>query len=171
MKFSHTFRSHYTPDDCIPPHIDHTDFARPFCTLSLLSEAPIVFGTTLRIVSEGVFEGSFSLPLPTGSVLVINGPSADVAKHAIPSVKRVRISITFRKVGDAKRAAMKTATFKEVETRVLTEYAPSQGQQQAAVAAAGGAARPHAQQQQQQQQPPSMAMFPPLGGAQPVQLF
>ena len=23
----------YEPEDCIPPHIDHHDFTRPFCTL------------------------------------------------------------------------------------------------------------------------------------------
>ena len=28
----------YSTDDCIPPHIDHHDFTRPFCTMSLLSE-------------------------------------------------------------------------------------------------------------------------------------
>ena len=28
----------YSEGDCIPPHIDHHDFARPFVTLSLLSE-------------------------------------------------------------------------------------------------------------------------------------
>ena len=28
----------YSSGDCIPPHIDHLDFTRPFVTLSLLSE-------------------------------------------------------------------------------------------------------------------------------------
>ena len=28
----------YQEGDCIPPHVDHHDFARPFVTLSLLSE-------------------------------------------------------------------------------------------------------------------------------------
>ena len=39
----------YSVGDCIPPHIDHHDFVRPFCTLSLLSACPIVFGETLRV--------------------------------------------------------------------------------------------------------------------------
>jgi alkylated DNA repair dioxygenase AlkB len=34
----------YSAGDCIPPHIDHHDFIRPFSTISLLSEQPIVFG-------------------------------------------------------------------------------------------------------------------------------
>lgn len=32
-----------TQGDCIPPHVDHHDFLRPFCTLSLLSEQCIMF--------------------------------------------------------------------------------------------------------------------------------
>ena len=30
--------NYYSEGDCIPPHIDHLDFTRPFVTLSLLSE-------------------------------------------------------------------------------------------------------------------------------------
>lgn len=56
----------YDVGDCIPPHTDHHDFVRPFCTLSLLSDCNIVFGSNLDIVGPGEFEGSFSLPLPVG---------------------------------------------------------------------------------------------------------
>jgi len=62
----------YEEDDCIPPHIDHHDFMRPFCTISLLSEEEIMFGS--RLVpsgSPGVFHNSngpyATLPLPTGN--------------------------------------------------------------------------------------------------------
>ena len=60
----------YDVEDCIPPHIDHHDFVRPFCTLSLLSEQPILFGAGMQILGPGKFDAPFSLPLPTGSVLV-----------------------------------------------------------------------------------------------------
>lgn len=93
----------YDVGDCIPPHIDHHDFLRPFCTLSLLSDAFIVFGNTLSIVAPGEFKGVSRLLLPRGSVLVIKGNGADVAKHAIPAVKNKRISITFRKMDPTKR--------------------------------------------------------------------
>lgn len=56
----------YEEGDCIPPHIDHHDFLRPFCTLSLLSECNIVFGSKPKIVGPGDFQGSISIPLPTG---------------------------------------------------------------------------------------------------------
>ncbi|KAI4298998.1 hypothetical protein L6164_032498 [Bauhinia variegata] len=92
----------YEPGDCIPPHIDHHDFVRPFCTVSLLSECDIVFGSELEIVGPGEFSGPVSIPLPVGSVLVLNGNGADIAKHCVPSVPTKRISITFRKMDDNK---------------------------------------------------------------------
>ncbi|KAH7424405.1 hypothetical protein KP509_11G007300 [Ceratopteris richardii] len=92
----------YDVGDCIPPHIDHHDFVRPFCTLSLLSECNIIFGTELKIAGPGEFIGSYSIPLPTGSVLILNGNGADVAKHAVPAVPTKRISITFRKMDPTK---------------------------------------------------------------------
>eukprot|EP01018_Ginkgo_biloba_P039393 Gb_01413 [translate_table: standard] len=56
----------YEEGDCIPPHIDHHDFVRPFCTVSLLSECNIVFGSNLRILGPGVFQGAIAIPLPVG---------------------------------------------------------------------------------------------------------
>ncbi|OIT07665.1 PREDICTED: uncharacterized protein LOC109223486 isoform X1 [Nicotiana attenuata] len=92
----------YDEGDCIPPHIDHHDFVRPFCTVSFLAECNILFGTSLKIINPGEFSGPFSLPLPLGSVLILNGNGADVAKHCVPSVPAKRISITFRKMDDRK---------------------------------------------------------------------
>lgn len=93
----------YDPGDCIPPHIDSHDFVRPFCTVSFLSECNILFGSSLKIAGPGEFTGSFAIPLPVGSVLIINGNGADVAKHCVPAVPAKRISITFRKMDPAKR--------------------------------------------------------------------
>lgn len=62
---------HILQIDCIPPHIDHHDFSRPFCTISLLSQQSIMFGHKLIPLSAGEFVGatceSFLLPLPTGA--------------------------------------------------------------------------------------------------------
>ncbi|KAL6551965.1 hypothetical protein OROGR_008119 [Orobanche gracilis] len=93
----------YEEGDCIPPHIDNHDFVRPFCTVSFLSECEILFGPNLKIVGAGEFAGSYSIPLPVGSVLVLNGNGADMAKHCVPAVPSKRISITFRKMDDSKR--------------------------------------------------------------------
>ncbi|XP_023518278.1 uncharacterized protein LOC111781804 [Cucurbita pepo subsp. pepo] len=93
----------YDEGDCIPPHIDNHDFVRPFCTVSFLSECNIVFGTNLSIVGPGQFSGPIAIPLPVGSVLVLNGNSADVARHCVPAVPTKRISITFRRIDESKR--------------------------------------------------------------------
>ncbi|XP_057503467.1 RNA demethylase ALKBH9B-like [Actinidia eriantha] len=92
----------YDEGDCIPPHIDHHDFLRPFCTVSFLTECNILFGSNLKVVSAGEFAGPVSVPLPVGSVLILSGNGADVAKHCVPSVPARRISITFRKMDDSK---------------------------------------------------------------------
>lgn len=92
----------YDKDDCIPPHIDNHDFVRPFCTVSFLSVCDIVFGSNLKIIGPGEFAGSFAIPLPVGSVLVLKGNGADVAKHCVPAVPTKRISITFRKMDESK---------------------------------------------------------------------
>lgn len=92
----------YEEGDCIPPHIDHHDFVRPFCTVSFVSQCDILFGSSLKIEGPGEFSGSFAIPLPVGSVLVINGNGADVTKHCVPAVPTKRISITFRKMDENK---------------------------------------------------------------------
>ncbi|KAL1209204.1 RNA demethylase ALKBH9B [Cardamine amara subsp. amara] len=94
----------YDEGDCIPPHIDSRDFLRPFCTVSFLSECNILFGSNLKVGETGEYSGgSYSLPLPVGSVLVLNGNGADVARHCVPEVSTKRISITFRKMDESKR--------------------------------------------------------------------
>ena len=56
----------YDVDDCIPPHIDHHDFDRPFCTISLLSQQNIMFGSKIISRGPGDFVCDYELPLPTG---------------------------------------------------------------------------------------------------------
>ncbi|XP_077241611.1 uncharacterized protein LOC143882093 [Tasmannia lanceolata] len=92
----------YEEGDCIPPHIDHHDFVRPFCTVSFITECNILFGANLKIVGPGEFAGPVAIPLPVGSVLILKGNGADVAKHCVPAVPAKRISITFRKMDDTK---------------------------------------------------------------------
>ncbi|CAJ2649169.1 RNA demethylase ALKBH9B-like [Trifolium pratense] len=92
----------YNVGDCIPPHIDHHDFVRPFYSVSFLSEAEILFGSNLKAIRPGEFSGPASISLPTGSVFVLKGNGADIAKHCVPSVSSKRISITFRKMDERK---------------------------------------------------------------------
>lgn len=74
----------YDEGDCIPPHIDNHDFVRLFCTIYFLSGCNIVFGRELKTVVLGESSVSISIPLPVGSVLVLNGNGADISKHCVP---------------------------------------------------------------------------------------
>ncbi|KAK1325554.1 hypothetical protein QJS10_CPA01g02361 [Acorus calamus] len=56
-----------------------------------------------KIAGPGDFIGPMAIPLPVGSVLVMKGNGADVAKHCVPAVPTKRISITFRRMDDRKR--------------------------------------------------------------------
>ena len=144
----------YERGDCIPPHIDHRDFARPFVTLSLLSEQAraaraahgstgdaralhrqptrsphaahtrrprgvpwphalplpceqrILFGREIEVLGEGEFSAPVELPLPVGSALVFDGNGADLTKHCVPAVTAQRVSLTFRRMGEAKMLAI-----------------------------------------------------------------
>lgn len=62
----------YNEGDCIPPHIDHNNFLRPFVTISLLSESPISFGLNIKPHGPGEFEAPCHISLPRGSCLVLN---------------------------------------------------------------------------------------------------
>ncbi|XP_020600172.1 uncharacterized protein LOC110039450 [Phalaenopsis equestris] len=88
--------------DNIPPHIDHHDFVRPFCTVSFISKCKIMFGKELDIIRPGNFQESGKIPLLVGSVLVLNGKGANLAKHCIPSVPRRRVFVTIRRMDDNK---------------------------------------------------------------------
>ena len=63
-----------------------------------MSEQPILFGKEIKIVEDGIFDAPVRVALPVGSVLVLNGNGADVAKHCVPAVSGERVSITFRKM-------------------------------------------------------------------------
>ncbi|KAF9625298.1 hypothetical protein IFM89_020884 [Coptis chinensis] len=94
------------PDSCIidffnegdhsQPHISLPWFGRPVCVL-FLTECDMAFGKVIGGGHPGEFRGSLKLSLSPGSLLSIQGKSADFAKHAIPSVRRQRVLLTFTK--------------------------------------------------------------------------
>ncbi|KAE8818920.1 putative alpha-ketoglutarate-dependent dioxygenase ABH5 [Hordeum vulgare] len=61
-----------------------------------------LFRRDMKVLAPGEFSAAASIPLPVGSVLVLNGNGADVAKHSVPVVPAKRISITFRKMDASK---------------------------------------------------------------------
>ncbi|KAG2326006.1 hypothetical protein Bca52824_008734 [Brassica carinata] len=75
-----------------PPHLD-----QPISTL-VLSELTMVFGHRFGVDSDGNFRGSLTLPLKEGSLLVMRGNSANMARHVMcPSLNK-RVAITFFKL-------------------------------------------------------------------------
>ncbi|KAG1327844.1 RNA demethylase ALKBH10B [Cocos nucifera] len=78
-----------------PPHLDN-----PISTL-LLSDTTMAFGRVLISDNNGNYKGSLTLPLKEGSLLVMRGNSADMARHVICQSPNRRVSITFVKVRTA----------------------------------------------------------------------
>lgn len=75
-----------------PPHLD-----QPTSTL-LLGESTMAFGRILVSDNDGNFKGPLMLMLKEGSLLVMRGNSADMARHVMCPSTNKRISISFFKV-------------------------------------------------------------------------
>ncbi|KAH0462230.1 hypothetical protein IEQ34_009805 [Dendrobium chrysotoxum] len=78
-----------------PPHLEN-----PISTL-FLSETTIAFGRVLSSDQNGDYKGSLTLSLSEGSLLVMRGNSADMARHVICPSSNKRVSVTFLKVRPA----------------------------------------------------------------------
>ncbi|VVB07065.1 unnamed protein product [Arabis nemorensis] len=75
-----------------PPHLE-----QPISTL-VLSESTMAFGRILSSDNEGNFRGPLTLSLKQGSLLVMRGNSADMARHVMCPSQTKRVSITFFRV-------------------------------------------------------------------------
>ncbi|KAJ6892966.1 hypothetical protein NC651_026010 [Populus alba x Populus x berolinensis] len=89
------------PDSCIidiynEPHMWPPWFGKPVSVL-FLTECELTFGREIETVHHGDYRGSLKLSLVPGSLLVMQGKSSDVAKHAIPMIRKQRMLITFTK--------------------------------------------------------------------------
>ncbi|XP_039041041.1 RNA demethylase ALKBH10B-like [Hibiscus syriacus] len=86
----------YNEGDHSPPHVLPSWYGRPVCIV-FLTECDITFGRVIAFDHPGDFRGSLKLSLSPGSLLVMQGKSCDFAKHALPSVRKQRVLITFTK--------------------------------------------------------------------------
>ncbi|XP_011070538.1 uncharacterized protein LOC105156173 isoform X1 [Sesamum indicum] len=94
------------PDSCIidifnegdhsQPHIWPQWFGRPVCVL-FLTECEMSFGRVIAVDHPGDYRGALRLSLTPGSMLVMQGRSADFTRHAIPSLRKQRILVTLVK--------------------------------------------------------------------------
>ena len=72
----------YNVGDNIPPHIDHTDYPRPFSILSLQTSSPILFGTHIIPLGSGKCKAPFSTILERRSLLVLEGNGGTNVKRS-----------------------------------------------------------------------------------------
>ncbi|XP_058078170.1 RNA demethylase ALKBH10B-like [Magnolia sinica] len=86
----------FNEGDHLQPHLYPPWYGRPICVLPL-TECDAVFGKVIGLDHPGDYRGSLKLSLAAGSLLVIQGKSADIARHAISSMRKQRILVTFTK--------------------------------------------------------------------------
>ncbi|GAB5357001.1 hypothetical protein AAMO2058_000336400 [Amorphochlora amoebiformis] len=96
----------YEVGQWLPPHVDNYMFARPFVTVSLLSEQQALFGN--HITGEnGKWTGGLRVSMPVCSALrVSHGAGGPDVKHAVMSPTSRRISVTFRRLTPKARDEM-----------------------------------------------------------------
>jgi len=98
--------NHYPIMGSIPPHIDNNDFCRPIISLRLRADSKLAFGgqfgAKIGEVSPGI---KFKVPFPRGSIIKMEGYSANSITHSIEptDVLTPTTSITFRKVDMTKK--------------------------------------------------------------------
>ncbi|XP_075089490.1 RNA demethylase ALKBH10B-like isoform X1 [Nicotiana tabacum] len=87
----------FNEGDHSQPHMWPYWYGRPVAML-FLTECEMTFGKMIGADHPGDYRGSLKLSFAPGSVLVMQGRSTDFARHAIPSIRKQRILVTFTKV-------------------------------------------------------------------------
>lgn len=103
-----------------PPH-----FENPISTL-FLSETSIAFGRVLSSNQNGDYKGSLTLSLSEGSLLVMRGNSADMARHVICPSPNKRVIITFLKVRPAANQVDPSSSPTSQQSKAITLWQPPQ---------------------------------------------
>ncbi|KAI3783115.1 hypothetical protein L2E82_13177 [Cichorium intybus] len=103
----HLISENRRPNSCIVSFFDEGEFSQPFLkpphleqpiSTLLLSESTMAFGRTLVCDNDGNYKGSLMLSLKQGSLLVMRGNSADMARHVMCQSPTKRTIVTFFKV-------------------------------------------------------------------------
>jgi len=85
----------FSEGDYSHPHYSPPWYGRPLCTLCL-TDCDMVFGRAIS-GERGDHRAPLKLTLTTGSLLLLEGKSADIAKRAIPCTRKQRILLSFGK--------------------------------------------------------------------------
>ncbi|CAL5193598.1 unnamed protein product [Lathyrus oleraceus] len=100
-----------------PPHLD-----QPLSTL-LLAESTMAFGRILMSENDGNYKGPLMLSLKQGSLLVMRGNSADMARHVMCPSPNKRVSITFFRVREGSYQGQSTNPH-PMTTTTMTVWQP-----------------------------------------------
>ncbi|XP_010542876.1 PREDICTED: uncharacterized protein LOC104815949 [Tarenaya hassleriana] len=101
-----------------PPHLE-----QPISTL-VLSESTLAFGRILSSDNEGNFRGPLTLSLKQGSLLVMRGNSADMARHVMCPSHTKRVSITLFRVRPEASQIHSLPTTLQTDGGVMTMWQP-----------------------------------------------
>ncbi|KAJ9543238.1 hypothetical protein OSB04_022945 [Centaurea solstitialis] len=103
----HLITENRRPNSCIINFFDEGEFSQPFLkpphldqpiSALFLSESTMAFGRTLVCDKDGNYRGPLMLSLKEGSLLVMRGNSADMARNVMCQSPVKRINITFFRV-------------------------------------------------------------------------
>ncbi|KAI7732132.1 hypothetical protein M8C21_025327 [Ambrosia artemisiifolia] len=103
----HLISENRRPNSCIINYFDEGEFSQPFLkpphleqpmVTLVLSDSTMAFGRTLVCDNDGNYKGPLMLSLKEGSLLVMRGNSADMARHVMCQSPTKRISVSFFKV-------------------------------------------------------------------------
>ncbi|KAI3668194.1 hypothetical protein L6452_43271 [Arctium lappa] len=129
----HLISENRRPNSCIINFFDEGEFSQPFLkpphleqpiSTLLLSESTMAFGRTLVCDNDGNYKGPLMLSLKEGSLLVMRGNSADMARHVMCQSPTKRISITFFKVRIDNNCDKTPMSPKDPMTGALTVWQP-----------------------------------------------
>ncbi|KAH6773941.1 hypothetical protein C2S51_012345, partial [Perilla frutescens var. frutescens] len=94
----------FNEGDHSQPHIWPQWFGRPVCVI-FLTVCEMSFGKVIAVDTPGTYRGALKLSLSPGSIIAMEGRSADFARHAISSLQKQRILVTLAKSQSRKAIA------------------------------------------------------------------
>ncbi|XP_042025338.1 RNA demethylase ALKBH10B-like [Salvia splendens] len=158
----------FNEGDHSQPHIWPQWFGRPVCVISL-TLCEMSFGKAMPVDSPGSYRCALKLSLAPGSTIVMQGRSADVARHAIPSLQKQRMLVTLVKSqskktigGDAHRFVPPSTTWTPPPSRSPSHIRPG------AAKYFGPVPPPGVSPARQQLPPPNGIQVPPMFVSAPV---
>ncbi|EFJ14123.1 hypothetical protein SELMODRAFT_446040 [Selaginella moellendorffii] len=81
----------------LPPQTNSQEFDQPFCIITLQSDCSMVFGRFISMESPREFRGQFRISASIGSVIVLQGNSAKLARYAVPALPTKRCCLILGK--------------------------------------------------------------------------